>query len=122
MFVNKEAVRVSLEENNDEADAIFIKPKMDFGTKQKVMSAAFQISSGGAGIEVSKGMNLDIQFGAIQTALLIHNIVKWSGPSFKDVPCKPENIQRLDPDEPLVEKVLRELDQRNKGKQSPDPK
>jgi hypothetical protein len=95
---------------------------MDFGTKQRVMSAAIQLSEE-SGVQVGKGVRVDVQFGAIQTALLVHNIVRWAGPSFVEVPCTPENIVRLDPDEPLVQKVLRELDTRNPGKkQSPDPK
>jgi hypothetical protein len=126
MFVSTEPIRITNEDceqlSDTDTDAIYIKPKMDFGTKQRVMSAAIQLSEE-SGVQVGKGVRVDVQFGAIQTALLVHNIVRWSGPSFAEVPCTPDNIVRLDPDEPLVQKVLRELDTRNPGKkQSPDPK
>ena len=125
MFVDPEPVRITLpgqEHLSDaETDAMYIKLKMDFGTRQKVMAAGVQMSKD-AGAAVGDGVNMAIDIGSYQTAQLIHNIVRWAGPSFGDTPLTPENILRLDPDEPLVALVLREIAQRNTKKASPDPK
>jgi hypothetical protein len=130
MFVSNEPVRIVADGcehlPESEADAIYIKPKMDFGTKQRVMSEAVHLSQAN-GVEMGGGMRMDIQIGAYQTALLVHNVVRWSGPSFQDVACEKANILRLDPDEPLVEKVLREIGSRNAEKKrrpesDPNPK
>jgi len=46
-------------------------------------------------------------------ALLTHNILGWQGPSFASVSCTPSNIAMLDQDEPLVGRVLQEINDRN---------
>lgn len=51
---------------------------------------------------------------AYELALLKHNIVDWDGPDFKDVPCTPSNIERLDPDNELVKLALRKIDELNR--------
>ncbi len=100
MFVKKETVPVA-----DGDNVIHIKAKMDFGTRQSVLGEAMRFEfEGGA-----RRMDL----GAYNKALLVHNIVKWEGPDFKGVPCTPENILALDPNEPLVKKVQQELAARN---------
>jgi hypothetical protein len=50
--------------------------------------------------------------------LLEVNIKKWNGPDFQDrnghpIPCTTANIRRLDPNEPLVQKVLKIVGDRN---------
>jgi len=94
-------------------NVIFIRPKMDFATQKKVGAAGFKL--GGAG----KPNELDLAENLI--AMLVLNIVGWSGPLFDAVPCTPENIRRLDPDQPVVEKALEEIARRN-SRVPPDPK
>ena len=58
--------------------------------------------------------------GSYRLALLIHNIVKWEGPDFQDVPCTRQNIERIDPQDELWEKVAEEIGERNEPKELPE--
>lgn len=55
-------------------------------------------------------------------ALLLHNIVDWSGPDFDDLPCTPENIRALPSaqSDPFIAKVANEIAERNKPRESPN--
>lgn len=114
MFVQTDRVPIS----DDRGNTIFIKPKMDYGTRNAVMSAGADARMDEKGNVV--GAKIDI--GRQQNALLVHNIVDWSGPDFEGVACTPVNKLRLDPDEPLVAEVLEEIARRNPQKQAPSPK
>ena len=107
-----------------EIDVIFIRPAMDYGTKQRVIGSAAKlekVKAGGnrkqrraakaRGEKQETSMEFDV--GAYQIALLNHNVLGWQGPSFKDVPCTPGNIETLNPNEPLVKVVLDEIGERN---------
>ena len=54
-----------------------------------------------------------LHYGAYQMALLKHNITGWAGPAFQGVPCTAAMIERLDPDEPLVQRTLEEIGRLN---------
>lgn len=102
MFVSQKPVAIT-----EGANTISIRPKMDFGTKNACMDAL-------AVINPEAGRNdVAMHLGAYQLALLQQNIVSWSGPDFAGVKCTPANIATLDPDEPLVVKVLEEIVRRN---------
>jgi hypothetical protein len=112
MFVSKEPVPVSVPDDPD--NTIYIKAKMDYGTKQRVSNAILQVPTKDA----AHVGDTPLDMAAYQIALLVHNIVKWDGPAFVDatgraVPCSPANIEALDPDEPLVTAVLAEISRRN---------
>lgn len=94
---------------------IYIRSKMDVGTKNKVQDHALKMTTG-------KTDDAEIHIGAYQTALLTHNVLAWEGPDFHGVPCTPQQMQMLDPDEPLVVKVLEEIGRRNRPQESPNPK
>lgn len=112
MFVDTTRVAVTEGENT-----IYIKPKMDYGTRNAILGAAADARLDAKGnVSAPK-----IEVGRYQNALLVHNIVAWEGPAFATVVCTPANILRLDPDEPLVVKVLEEIARRNPQKQSPVP-
>jgi hypothetical protein len=115
MFVSQEAVAVFVPDDPD--NRIYIKAKMDYGTKNAVMDeiAKITITSGTPDVRAA--------LGAYNTALMTKNIVRWEGPAFGGVPCTPETIMQLDPDEPLVERVMDEINRRNPaGEASPNPK
>lgn len=100
-----------------EPNVVYIRPRMDVGTKNKVTGAMLKM--GGGEVEIDLGANL--------TALLVHNILGWDGPDFRDehgrpLPVTEERIRQLDPSEPLVERVINEISERNKPKASPNPK
>lgn len=118
-FVSRDEVPVTLDDESvpfEERNIIFIKPKMDFGTKQIVQDAVRKMTTTGDG-----QMLTEIEIGAGNTALLHHNVVRWQGPGFQAMPCTPENIDRLDPDLPLLERVLEEINARNAPKEKDDP-
>lgn len=110
MFVDTSRVAVTEGGEIDHAsitpdmDVMYIRRKMDFGTRQKVISAAVAIAGG-------SGMEIDV--GAFQLALAQYNILDWSGPSFAGVVCTPKAIARLDPDAPLLQAVLASIGERN---------
>lgn len=106
MFIDTTKVPLSIE--GDPENRIYIRPKMDFGTRARVLDAIARISA------TEKGAtNIGVTMGAYQIALAVHNIVGWEGPAFGATPCTPETIQRLDPDEPLVALALEEIARRN---------
>jgi hypothetical protein len=110
-FVKANEVPVTLDGEdipNSEKDVVYIKPKMDIGTKNRVTDAAYTFGGPGA---LSQGMHF--QSGAYINALLVENIIRWEGPGFEGVLCTPENILLLDEDSPLVVRVLEEIRERN---------
>lgn len=114
MFVNTDRVAIS----EDGENIIFIKPKMNIETKNCVMDDLVAIT----GTSGNDDAQVQMHMGAYSTALLVHNVVDWVGPAFAGVKCIPQNIRRLDPDEPLVAMVLDAITQRNPIRRSPDPK
>jgi hypothetical protein len=106
MFISDERVPVTVGDNT-----IFIRPKMSVGVKNRVIGAAAKVEGKGAEFNV----------GAYTTALLVHNVLGWEGPAFEGFKCTPENIEKLDPDESLVEAAIEEIARRNpQGKTDPN--
>lgn len=112
-----------------EMDVMFIRPKMDYGTRQRVIGAASKLvdkkiegnrHERRAARKAGK-KDVDVDIGAYQLALLAQNILGWQGPSFANVSCVPANIERLDTDEPLVAMVLKEIGERNAGTAADEP-
>jgi len=99
--------------SDEPPNVIYIRPKMDYATSRKVGAAGITLGTNG------KETINDVS--EILIANLTQNIVGWSGPLFDGVPCTAENIRRLNPDEPLIEKVIEEITRRN-TKPSPNPK
>lgn len=100
MFVTRERVPVTVGENT-----IYILPKMDLGTRNRLMNEIAKVEKGSG--------DTVYQLGTYMMMLAEANIVAWEGPAFGDTPCTPANIRRLDPTEPLVDAVLEEIGQRN---------
>jgi len=114
-FLSQDLVRVALPDDPD--NAIYILPRMNIGQKNQVQGAS-------VGMDAKGKTTLDI--GAGQNALMAVNFRKWEGPLFtmdngKLAPCTPDYQQRLDPDLPLVQLALKEVNDRNREVPSPDP-
>ncbi len=109
-------VRIALPD--DPENAIYIRPKMNMGQKNHVQGASLSLGEGGkVALDVAAGNN----------ALMDVNFVAWEGPKFtlesgKLAPCTPTYFRQLDPNDPLVELALKEINERNKEAKSPDPK
>lgn len=104
MFIDPKArVPVFLEEDSE--NIIYVKAKMDLATKTAAEVALLRINTGSARLARA----------AEQLALLQVNIVDWEGPAFEGRPATVPNINQLDPDWPLVAKVLDEIGRLNAG-------
>lgn len=90
---------------------IWIRGRMDMKVSGKVKSELIGFGADGKTVEMRPGQN--------ETALLIHNILRWEGPDLGMIPCTPENIQKLNPSEPHIRLVLEEIAERNKVTPSP---
>ena len=95
-------------------DIIWIRNRMSVAVQQAVQSEATSMK-GASG----RAMEVDIDVGLYQLALLRQNILAWQGPSFNGVVCTPETIGELDATEPLVQRVLQEISDRN-ARRSPN--
>jgi hypothetical protein len=115
MFISPSAkVPVTLDGNT-----IYIKAKMDAGTRALVQNEIAATNNVGKDTEITG-------LGSYSLALLVHNIVSWEGPAFVDergqpILCTKLNIGHLDIDDPLVELVREEIGKRNAPKESPNP-
>lgn len=108
MFVSSEPVAIRLPDTPE--NVIYIRPKMDFGTQNQVLGALGKLDQ--------RGRVVTLDLGAYLLELGVANIVGWDGPAFAGTPCTPENIRRLDPDDPLVNAALDEIGRRNPQRQS----
>jgi hypothetical protein len=95
-------------------DVIWIRNRMIVAVQQAVQSEATSVKTSGG-----RSPDLEIDVGLYQLALLRQNIVAWQGPSFNGVVCTPETIGELDASEPLVQRVLQEINDRN-ARRSPN--
>lgn len=90
--------------------------RMPWGIKNKVQSAAVQISAGMAGDEPQTRITI----AAYQAALLLHNIVRWEGPALKGFKLTAAGLDTLDADH--GDAVLAAIQEQNPAKPSPNPK
>lgn len=95
-------------------DVIWIRNRMSVAVQQAVQSEATSVKTSGG-----RSPDLEIDVGLYQLALLRQNILAWQGPSFNGVVCTPETIGELDATEPLVQRVLQEINDRN-ARRSPN--
>lgn len=93
-------------------DVIWIRSRMSVAVQQAVQSEATSVSTNRVNGR-SSTPDVEIDVGVYQISLLRQNILSWQGPSFAGVPCTADNIGDLDPQEPLVERVLQEISTRN---------
>lgn len=110
MFINPgDRVPVSDEAGN----TVFIRAKMDLATRAARQRELLDVHRPGAVLSALTS----------QLMLLRYSVLDWEGPAFANgtdeagnatfLPCTRANIDRLDPDEPLVAKVLSEIGLRN---------
>jgi len=106
-FVSTERVPVTVE---GDPNTIYIKPKMDYGTRQRVMGAGTHLKQSAV---AGGDPEADFDLGAYNVALLTENIVGWAGPQLDTMECTRAAILSIDPDDPLLDAVLREINDRN---------
>lgn len=94
-FIATDRVAIS----DDAGNTVYVRRKMDLGAVSRVQGA-------------KQGEQL--------IALYVTNILAWQGPDFKGMDCSPENIEKLDPNDPFWEQVATRIAELNKRETS-DP-
>lgn len=105
--------RVFIYEHDDAAgNCMIIRGRMSVDIAARVASELMQL-----GADNKPALNV----GAHVMALLLHNILDWSGPDFDGLPCTPANIRALPmPESDLfIEKVANAIGERNVRAASP---
>lgn len=94
-FIQTDRVAVS----DDAGNTVYVRRKMDLGAVSRIQGA-----------KPGEGL----------VALYTANILAWSGPDFRGVDCTPENIEKIDPDDPFWVQVADRIAELNKkGPASP---
>lgn len=103
-------------EIRDGQHAIWIRDgKMNFGTRKRVEGAAVKVQPNGT-TEVSMDM------GMWQLALMAFNITRWAGPLLNGKTISISTLEKLDASlDPLLERVLEAVAERNKQEETIDP-
>lgn len=118
MFIEDTRIPVTVDGEN----YMYIRPKMSYAQREKAEDAVRELSATQEGMQEVK-----VTVGAYRIALLHINLLGWEGPAFQGVKFTPQNVDRLDPDEPLLDKVMEEIATRNPlggkkaGATEPDP-
>lgn len=103
----------------DGPNTIWIKRRMDFGTKCRVEDMLTRMAISGTG---SRTGEIQFTLGAQRLALAVHNIVAWEGPEFNGVPCDQDHIEKLDPEYPVFKAALDKITELNQPREdTPDP-
>lgn len=107
----------------DDMDVIWIYPVMSYGVQQRVIGRATQVTAAKQkgkrkGRKAADNVDMAMDFGVYQIALLEMNVLAWEGPSFRDkageaIPCTPDRVRALNTRMPLVAKVIAEIGERN---------
>ena len=99
-------------------NTIWIRPQLTFYEKGELEESSIRLEMT-PGRDESEGMKISTRVTAsTQNAFLLEMCVQsWEGPAFEDedgpIPCLPEYIRMLSPTEPLIQKVIREIDRYN---------
>lgn len=113
LFVDKQRVAVyerdDLSSTDPQQNVCYIKARMNWKESSAYKDALWSLDSGGSQAHI----------GAAETAAMQINVVGWDGPDFRDergviLPCTPEQIAEMDPTEPFWQKVLGEINTRNR--------
>lgn len=105
-FVSGEEIGVTVE---GDPNTIYIKGKLNYGEKARLT----QRMDTEAVAPNGKGQEDQYYIGLMNLLLLEFNIMRWEGPEFDGVPVTRENIEKLDPDDPLFDAVLGRIRERN---------
>jgi hypothetical protein len=105
MFLSKEGVPITV----DDVNIVYIWEELPHGPASKALAAI-------ASVNVLTG-EVKVDVGEYANALLVHSILRWEGPKFKEngkqLACTPENIARFDRSDPLYKKLAQEVTERN---------
>ena len=94
-------------------NTVYIKSRMNWKETSMYKDALVSLRFSGSDAESSA------RIGAAEMAAMQINVLAWEGPGFTDergrpIPCTPEMIEDMDPTEPFWQKVLGEINNRNR--------
>lgn len=94
---------------------VYIRERMNFGTRKRVEGAAIKVGTNGATVSPDVGL--------WQLALLAFNITRWDGPLLQGKYISIDTIENLDPAlDDLMERALEEIAARNPQPMDEDEK
>lgn len=96
-------------------NTVYIRPKMDYGTLARVQKRAEEATGAGASGKKIQDMNPQFYLNTWNIILLEVNIVSWEGPDFDGLPITREQIEKWDPDAPLLNAILAKISEFNFG-------
>lgn len=96
-FIQTDRVAVS----DDAGNTVFIRRKMDMGARLRITEAA--------------------SAGESMVAYYVNNILTWEGPDFRGIKCTPENIEKIDLDDPFWVTVGNRIAELNPNLKEKDP-
>ena len=99
-FIQTDRVAVS----DGAGNTVYVRRRLDMGARLRIAEAQGS--------------------GEMFVALYVQNILAWEGPDFKGIKCTPENIEKIDVDDPFWVQVgdkIAELNSWLKGDDTPDP-
>lgn len=114
---------------SDGVDTIYIRAKMSMDIRSKVSNDLLRLKMTRSSKKDNNEMEGTFSADEQRKMLLIHNIRRWEGPGFSKsdergvlvpLPCNRANKELLDVTDPLIEKVLEEINQRNLSKTERD--
>lgn len=82
-------------------NTVWVRRKMDMGTRLRTAEASNK--------------------GEMMVAYYVHNIMAWDGPDFKGIKCTPENIEKIDLDDPFWVEVGDKIAELNPPSKETDP-
>lgn len=108
----EEEMRLNDNPNEDKTPRVItIRAKMNYKLSKQVQGASVGMGEDGK-------TELNIGDGLMQ--LPIRNILAWRGGDLEGVPCNAEHICMLNPTDPFIDRVINEIGERNKKKESPN--
>lgn len=100
-------------------NVVYIYPKMPYAVKNAVMGAASTVDMKTPRGKRANNANVEFNLGQWNQALLLHNVIGWAGPAFAEYPyshdAKIRLIPLVDDSEPLWQRVIQEINDRNKA-------
>lgn len=113
-FSSRDRVPVRIE---GDPNTVWIKAALSHGMRTRIQAAGARVH----GVVGNDDAEYDFDVQAANSAVFAEFIVDWEGPDFDGVPCTLENILDVDADDPLMQKVVEEINARSKSTGATSP-
>lgn len=113
-FKSRERIPIRVD---GDPNTVWIRPALSYGMRLRIQGAGTRVH-GKAGGDAA---DVDFDVEAANNAMYAEWVVGWEGPDFDGVPCTVENILDIDADDPLMAKVVEEINARSSTEQATSP-